>query len=73
MNVIQTHDEVAREVGLDAFTTKRFVAYMRARWPKEELLHCQTGYAHEWAHRFKNGIEFAASDSDGQAVLSKLT
>jgi hypothetical protein len=67
-----TYEEVAKQQGLDDETTLRYLWYMRARWPGEEATHCQVGYAREWAARFHAGIEFAASDSYGQALLRGL-
>ena len=64
---------VGREVGLDPVTNSRYVAYMKARWGDQEDLKCRTGYAKEWAERFKAKIEFGASDSTGQALLKALS
>jgi len=64
-----TYDEVAKHNGLDDATTARYLRYMRTRWPEEEALYCQVGYAQEWAERFQAGREYTESDSYGQALL----
>jgi len=68
----KTFEMVAQEAGLDEGTARRYVAYMRARLADEESVQCRVGYAQEWAHRFKAGVEWNASDSDGQAVLRRM-
>lgn len=67
-----TYEEVAKGCGLDAATAARFCHYMRTRWAVEESTQCQVGYAQEWANRFKNKVEFAASDSEGQEILRSM-
>jgi len=67
--MITTYEGVATEMKLDAPTAMRYVQYMRTRWPEKEALHCQVGYAQEWAARFQAGVEYSASDSHGQAIL----
>ena len=64
-----TYEEVALAAKLDSGTTTRFIKYMRLRWPVSEERHCLTGYADEWAERFKGGYEYSASDLGGQAIL----
>ncbi len=66
---IATYETIAKKAGLDEGTTKRFCRYMRDRWAEQESLYCQVGYAMEWTHRFKAGMEFEASDHIGQAIL----
>ena len=66
---MKTYEEVAKTVGLGESASRRYVNYMRKRWASEEDVHCAVGYAQEWAERFKVGIEYAASDSIGQAIL----
>ncbi len=65
----KSYEQVAGQIGLDELTTKRFVRYMRTRWADEEATQCATGYAEEWALRFKNKIEYGASDREGQRLL----
>ena len=67
-----SYEEVAKKAELDEKTTKRYIAYMRKRWPNSENEKCQVGYAGEWALRFKDGIEYTASDSEGQHILNRL-
>lgn len=68
---MKTYEDVAKEVGLDEQTTARFVAYMRERWANQETLHCAVGYAQKWAQRFKDRIEWEASDATGRMLLRK--
>lgn len=69
---MKTFDEVGRATGLDGITLKRYVTYMERRWKAQEQLQCQTGYAQEWAERFKGGDEYACSDVDGQSILEEI-
>ena len=66
------YEDIADELELDFETKIYFVFYMRSRWYYEEELQCKTGYALEWAERFKMGIEYGASDIIGQTVLRGL-
>lgn len=66
---MQIYEEVADKAELDQHTKARYVKYMRIRWPNKEKIHCRVGYAMEWAMRFKHGIEFEASDWQGQSIL----
>lgn len=50
----------------------RYVNYMTHRWGKEEEVNCKTGYASEWAERFKGKYEYNASDLGGQQVLDMI-
>mgnify|MGYP001566309068 CR=1 FL=1 len=67
-----TYEQVGKSIKLSPHTLRRFVTYMRRRWPSEETLQCQTGYAKEWAWRFQRGMEAAASDHEGQGVLHQM-
>jgi hypothetical protein len=67
-----TYEDVASDAGLDERTTELFVRYMRQRWAEEESLHCQVGYAAEWAERFQQRWEYEASDVVGKAVLDQM-
>jgi len=69
-----TYEEIARDNELDTVTTIRFVKYMRVRWgnPEDERVKCLVGYADEWAIRFKNGMEYSASDLEGQRILKQI-
>lgn len=69
MMAMKTYETVAQSAGLTPKTRQRYIAYMRHRWPQEEAVHCQVGYAMEWAERFKLGIEYMASDTIGQRFL----
>lgn len=68
----QTYLKVGRDAGLDGNRLVLFVAYMKARWTDTEESKCRHGYAGEWAGRFQKGIEFSASDLEGQRLLDKL-
>ena len=68
-----TYEEVALACGLDEQKSRRYVVYMRGRsWRAKEATHCQTGYAAEWAERFKMGVEYVASDLEGRALLDAM-
>lgn len=70
---MDTYEQVAQHHGLDEETCRRFLAYMhRRKWTSEEKTQCQTGYASEWAERFKARIEYQASDAEGRAILDLL-
>ena len=65
-------EEVAEMVGLNPGVARRYVLYMRARWPKDEGWMCKDGYAKEWALRFYSGGEYRASGIDGQRILERI-
>ncbi len=69
-----TYEMVADKAKLDLGTRLRFLAYMRKRWPlgEDEARMSTDGYALEWATRFKNGIEYEASDIEGRMILKAL-
>jgi len=68
----RSYKEVADDIGLHGLTKKMYIKYMETRWKSEEEIQCKTGYAHEWAERFKSGYEFGASDSKGRDILLTL-
>jgi len=72
MGKLKTYVEVAKLYKLDAIQTKRYIAYMKARWALEEETQCSTGYAGEWARRFQMGVEYGCSDEDGQKILEQM-
>ena len=55
-------------------TRLRYLLYMKTRWPDkaEERMKCVTGYAEEWAIRFKHHIEYDMSDGEGRKVLQGI-
>src|SRR3990167_8511496 len=67
-----TYEAVAEQEGLSEEQTRRFAHYMHIRWPTSEDVKCRVGYAQEWAGRFKAGVEYAASDHHGQAILKGM-
>jgi len=69
---MKTFDEVGKAAGLDDATLKRYVIYMNRRWANKEESQCQTGYAQEWAERFKGGDEYNCSDPVGQSILREM-
>lgn len=69
---METFIEIGIKNGLDGKTLERYTQYMLTRWEKEEEMQCQTGYADEWARRFKDGDEYCMSDSEGLRVLKKI-
>jgi hypothetical protein len=72
MDNLKTYAEVAKLYKLDELQTKRYVAYMKARWPDTEERKCSDGYAAEWAKRFQIGCEYGCSDADGQKILEQM-
>lgn len=68
----ETYLGVARQHSLTGITAKRFVSYMRKRWPDDEETKSIVGYAGEWAERFKHKMEYGTSDSTGKAVLKEM-
>ena len=69
---MKTFIEVGIANELEDRMLERYVQYMLTRWKEEEEIQCQTGYASEWAQRFKTGIEYGASDLEGQRVLKEM-
>lgn len=67
-----TYLMVGKKNKLDGLQLIRYVNYMASRWHKEEEMNCKTGYADEWAERFRKGIEYEASDLGGQAILKMI-
>ena len=67
----KTYAEIGYLTKLEPLVYKIFLAYMRERFPEEDQI-CITGYALEWAHRFKIGKEYDMSDLAGQEVLRNL-
>ena len=72
---MKTYEEIGDKILKDLPKTRLlFIAYMRKRWddPKDEAIKCQVGYAREWAQRFRMGVEYEMSDSEGQKVLEEI-
>lgn len=69
---MRTYQEVADRY-LTGIMRRLYLAYMKKRWASTEESKCLSGYATEWAERFRAGIEYQASDSEGQAVLQELS
>jgi len=67
-----TYEEVGKEEGLEGEILNKFLKYMGIRWKDEEERQCKTGYAAEWANRFKVGNEYSASDCTGQSILDSM-
>ena len=67
-----TFSQVADEVGLKGKRKKVYVLYMTTRWGETEYSQCTSGYAREWAVRFKKGIEYQMSDRNGQGILDVI-
>ena len=67
-----TYREVGIKAGLEGSRLKLFIDYMNKRWADSEEEKCLTGYAMEWAERFKDNVEWGCSDSQGQMVLKEL-
>jgi len=69
---MKTYEEVADSYGLQGKRRELYIKYMKARWSDTEDLKVRSGYAHEWAERFKNGYEYDLSDSEGREILRRL-
>ena len=69
---MKTFLEVGIKEGLEGRTLERYVMYMTIRWKEEEEMQCKTGYAAEWANRFKISAEYDYSDSEGQRILKEI-
>ena len=66
------YTNIATKHKLAGATSTLFVKYMDIRWPLSNNDFDRTGqlgYANEWAKRFKNGTEWAHSDTIGQEIL----
>jgi len=70
---MKTYEEVATVYQMDDIMKSRFITYMKTRWTDTEEQKCSDGYAQEWANRFIQGLEFACSDSTGQAILKAMS
>jgi len=68
----KTYKDVADEVGLKGEIRIKYLAFMIARWEREEQTQCVTGYAREWAEKFKAKLEYICADSLGQSILNGL-
>ena len=66
------YKKIGIEAQLDNITLIRYINYMVARWSHCEELQCASGYAEEWAYRFKHKQEYGASDSTGIHVLEMI-
>ena len=69
---MKTFLEVGVKEGLEGRALERYIMYMTRRWKEEEEIQSQTGYAAEWANRFRTGGEYGYSDSEGQRVLEEI-
>ncbi len=69
-----SYERVADNAELDPGTRERFLTYMHYRWPKveDESRMSRDGYAFQWAMRFKEGVEYQASDDEGRRILQVL-
>jgi len=75
------YEQVAEAYNLTGLVRAKYLLYMRTRWGgkryktdaiTEEEEKCLTGYASEWAERFKQGKEYECSDSVGQSILNEM-
>lgn len=64
-----TYEAIGRACGLEDETLQRYMEYMIKRWGHEEWMQCLSGYATEWALKFKDGIEAKTSDGAGKYLL----
>jgi hypothetical protein len=65
---IMDYKILADKAGLDRHNTKRYIQFMRRRFPEER----DKGYAYEWAERFKRGVEYNASDYESRQILEEI-
>ena len=65
---LQLFDELSEKVGLSEIQRDRYIRYMSKRWPDM----CDWCYAKEWAERFRDGVEYQASDREGQSILALI-
>ena len=68
----RTYEDVADAVGLEEPQRWKFLVYMADRFGDREKLHCQVGYAAEWARRFNGRWEWEDSDLVGRSLLQKM-
>ena len=69
---MKTYLAIGLKAGLNKGKLREFVNYMKKRWPGTETKQCVSGYAEEWAIRFKNGFEFECSDTEGREILKSI-
>jgi len=67
-----TYKEVGKAVGMKPLMLARYTTYMQYRWKEQERTQCLSGYAQEWAERFKSGMEYSASDGAGRKLLDEI-
>ena len=61
-------DEISEKVGLSEIQRDRYIRYMSKRCPNLS----DWVYAKEWAERFRDGVEYQASDREGQSILALI-
>lgn len=66
------YSEAAQKARLSPVQTKRYLEYMRTRWPDSEREKCLNGCASEWANCFWFGVEYAHSDCEGERILDQI-
>ena len=69
---MKTYEEVAAYYDLNGIIRDIYLKYMKIRWGHKAEEQCISGYAGEWAMRFRKGIEFGKSDAEGQQLLKQL-
>jgi hypothetical protein len=65
---IMDYKILADKAGLDRHNTKRYIQFMRRRFPEER----DKGYAYEWAERFKRGVEYNVADYESRQILEEI-
>lgn len=68
----ETYRQVGKEHGLTGKILDTFVEYMNGRWEDSENSKVASGYAGEWAERFKRGDEYLRSDLEGRKLLDRI-
>jgi hypothetical protein len=64
--------KIGVEAGLAKERLAMYINYMRLRGGQNEAWECDTGIAADWAGRFRQGLEWACSDGQGQVLLIAL-
>lgn len=66
------YEMIAIEHQLNNEQKELFIDYMMSRWESTAEQKCKTGYAAEWAMRFKDETEFVRSDEIGKRILMEM-
>lgn len=59
---------IAKESALTTNATKKYIRFMKLRFPLES----DEDYASEWAERFAKGTDWNSSDKESKKILIKI-